>query len=214
MGEGGVRVVPHSFLRALRELCDKHGLLLIFDEIQTGIGRTGALFAHQLSGVEPDIMTLAKALGGGFPIGAFLGTAEAAKGMTPGTHGSTFGGNPLAVAVANAVLDEVTADGFIDNVKQNALKLKQRLAELKDRHSSVIAEIRNEGLLVGLRLVPPVGDMVDALRAEKMLAPAAGDNVLRLLPPLIIGDEEIAYAVNAIDTACKRLAQTPAKGAA
>ncbi|MCK9913517.1 aspartate aminotransferase family protein [Microbacteriaceae bacterium K1510] len=216
MGEGGVRVVPHAFLRALRELCDRHGLLLIFDEIQTGIGRTGALFAHQLSGVEPDIMTLAKALGGGFPIGAFLGTAEAAKGMTPGTHGSTFGGNPLAVAVANAVLDEVMADGFIDNVKQNALKLKQRLAELKDRHASVIAEVRNEGLLMGLRLVPPVAEMVDALRAEKMVAPAAGDNVLRLLPPLIIGDEEIAYAVNAIDSACKRLAQAHAlaKGAA
>jgi len=217
MGEGGVRVVPHAFLKALRELCDKHGLLLIFDEIQTGIGRTGELFSYQLSGVEPDIMTLAKALGGGFPIGAFLGTAEAAKGMTPGTHGSTFGGNPLAVAVANAVLDEVTADGFLDNVKQNALKLKQRLAELKDRHASVIAEVRNEGLLMGLRLVPPVAEMVDELRAEKMIAPAAGDNVLRLLPPLIIGEEEIAFAINAIDRACTRLAQTharPAKGAA
>jgi acetylornithine/N-succinyldiaminopimelate aminotransferase len=216
MGEGGVRVVPHAVLKALRELCDKNGLLLIFDEIQTGIGRTGALFAHQLSGVEPDIMTLAKALGGGFPIGAFLGTAEAAKGMTPGTHGSTFGGNPLAVAVANAVLDEVMADGFIDNVKRNALKLKQRLAELKDRHASVIAEVRNEGLLMGLRLVPPVAQMVDELRAEKMIVPAAGDNVVRLLPPLIIGDEEIAYAVNAIDRACTRLAQAhaPAKGAA
>lgn len=216
MGEGGVRVVPHAFLKALRELCDKNGLLLIFDEIQTGIGRTGMLFAHQLSGVEPDIMTLAKALGGGFPIGAFLGTAEAAKGMTPGTHGSTFGGNPLAVAVANAVLDEVTADGFLDNVRQNALKLKQRLAELKDRHPSVIAEVRNEGLLMGLRLVPPVAEMVDELRAEKMIAPAAGDNVLRLLPPLIIGDEEIAFAVNAIDRACTRLARAhaPAKGAA
>lgn len=216
MGEGGVRVVPHAFLRALRELCDKNGLLLIFDEIQTGIGRTGELFSYQLSGVEPDIMTLAKALGGGFPIGAFLGTAEAAKGMTPGTHGSTFGGNPLAVAVANAVLDEVTAEGFLGNVKQNALKLKQRLAELKDRHASVIAEVRNEGLLMGLRLVPPVAEMVDELRAEKMIAPAAGDNVLRLLPPLIIGDEEIAFAVNAIDRACTRLVQAhaPAKGAA
>ncbi|AXK84174.1 aspartate aminotransferase family protein [Pseudolabrys taiwanensis] len=216
MGEGGVRVVPHSFLRALRELCDQHGLLLIFDEIQTGIGRTGALFSYQLSGVEPDIMTLAKALGGGFPIGAFLGTAEAAKGMTPGTHGSTFGGNPLAVAVANAVLDEVMADGFLEGVKQKTLKLKQRLAELKDRHASVIAEVRNEGLLIGLRLVPPVAEMVDALRAEKMVAPAAGDNVLRLLPPLIIGDEEIAFAVDAIDRACQRLAQAhaPAKGAA
>ncbi len=211
MGEGGVRVVPHSFLRALRDLCDQHGLLLIFDEIQTGIGRSGELFAYQLSGVEPDIMTLAKALGGGFPIGAFLGTAEAAKGMTPGTHGSTFGGNPLAVAVANAVLDEVMADGFLDKVRKNALLLKQRLAELKDRHPSVIAEVRNEGLLMGLRLVPPVGEMVDELRAEKMVVPAAGDNVVRLLPPLIIGEEEIAYAVNAIDRACARLAQAHAR---
>lgn len=213
MGEGGVRVVAHAFLKALRELCDTHGLLLIFDEIQTGIGRTGELFAYQLSGVEPDIMTLAKALGGGFPIGAFLGTAEAAKGMTPGTHGSTFGGNPLAVAVANAVLDEVMADGFLDKVRKNALLLKQRLAELKDRHSSVIAEVRCEGLLMGLRLVPPVGEMVDELRAEKMIAPAAGDNVVRLLPPLIIGEDEIAYTVNAIDRACARLAQSHARPA-
>lgn len=213
MGEGGVRVVPHSFLKALRELCDKHGMLLIFDEIQTGIGRTGALFAYQLSGVKPDIMTLAKALGGGFPIGAFLGTAEAAKGMTPGTHGSTFGGNPLAAEVANAVIDEVTSPGFLDRVRQNALLLKQRLAELKDRYPSVIAEVRNEGLLMGLRMVPPAGEMVDELRAEKVIAPAAGDNVVRLLPPLIIGEEEIAYAVNAIDRACARLAQNYARPA-
>ena len=211
MGEGGVRVVPHAFLKALRELCDRHGLLLIFDEIQTGIGRTGELFAYQRTGVEPDIMTLAKALGGGFPIGAFLGTAEAAKGMTPGTHGSTFGGNPLAVAVANAVLDEVTADGFLESVRKNALLLKQRLAELKDRHGSLIAEVRSEGLLMGLRMVLPVGEMVDELRADKMIAPAAGDNVVRLLPPLIIGEEEIAYAVNAIDRACARLAQMHAR---
>jgi acetylornithine/N-succinyldiaminopimelate aminotransferase len=207
MGEGGVRVVPHEFLRALRELCDKHGLLLIFDEIQTGIGRTGELFAYQRTGVEPDIMALAKALGGGFPIGAFLATAEAAKGMTVGTHGSTFGGNPLATAVANAVLDVLTADGFLGRVQQNALRLKQRLAELKDRHASVIAEVRGEGLLMGLRMVPPASAMVDQLRAEKMLAPAAGDNVVRLLPPLIIGEEEIFEAVSRIDRACARLAQ-------
>ena len=207
MGEGGVRVVPHTFLKALRDLCDKHGLLLIFDEVQTGIGRTGDLFAYQHTGVEPDIMALAKALGGGFPVGAVLATAEAAKGMTAGTHGSTFGGNPLAMAVANAVLDVVTADGFLDRMKNNALLLKQRLAELKDRHSSVIAEVRGEGLLIGLRMVPPASAMVDELRAEKMLAPTAGDNVVRLLPPLIIGEPEISYAVNAIDRACARLAQ-------
>jgi acetylornithine/N-succinyldiaminopimelate aminotransferase len=211
MGEGGVRVVPHAFLRALRDLCDKHGLLLMFDEVQTGIGRTGELFAYQRTGVEPDIMALAKALGGGFPIGAFLATTEAAKGMTAGTHGSTFGGNPLAMAVAHAVLDVVTADGFLDKVKKNALLLKQRLAELKDRHASVIAEVRGEGLLIGLRMVPPVSTMIDELRAENMLVPAAGDNVVRLLPPLIIGEEEISEAVARIDRACTRLAQVHAR---
>ena len=152
-----------------------------------------------------------EALGGGFPIGAFLATAEAAKGMTAGTHGSTFGGNPLAMSVANAVLDVVTADGFLDRVKQNALLLKQRLAELKDRHSSVIAEVRGEGLLIGLRMVPPAFAMVDELRAEKMLAPAAGDNVVRLLPPLIIGEAEISHALGCIDRACARLAQLHAR---
>jgi acetylornithine/N-succinyldiaminopimelate aminotransferase len=216
MGEGGVRVVPHAFLRALRALCDQHGLLLIFDEVQTGIGRTGKLFAYERTGVKPDIMALAKALGGGFPVGAFLGTEEAAKGMTAGTHGSTFGGNPLAMAVANAVLDVVTAEGFLERVERNALLLKQRLAELKDRHASVIAEVRGEGLLIGLRMIPPAAAMVDELRAEKLIAPAAGDNVVRLLPPLIIGDEEIAAAVGAIDRACTKLAQAarPAKEAA
>jgi acetylornithine/N-succinyldiaminopimelate aminotransferase len=211
MGEGGVRVVPHTFLKALRDLCDKHGLLLIFDEVQTGVGRTGDLFCYQHTGVTPDIMALAKALGGGFPVGAFLATAEAAKGMTAGTHGSTFGGNPLAMAVANAVLDVVTADGFLDRMKRNALLLKQRLAELKDRHASVIAEVRGEGLLIGLRMVPPASAMVDELRAEKMLAPTAGDNVVRLLPPLIIGEQEISEALNRIDRACTRLAQLHAR---
>jgi acetylornithine/N-succinyldiaminopimelate aminotransferase len=205
MGEGGVRVVPHAFLRALRKLCDDNGLLLIFDEIQTGIGRTGNMFAYQHTGVTPDIMALAKALGGGFPIGACLATAEAGKGMTAGTHGSTFGGNPLAMAVANAVLDLITADGFLDRVRQNAIVFKQRLAELKDRHASVIAEVRGEGLLIGLRMVPPSSEMVDELRKEKMITVAAGDNVVRLLPPLIIGETEIAEAFDRIDRACVRL---------
>ena len=205
MGEGGVRVVPHTFLRALRKLCDDHGLLLLFDEVQTGIGRTGSFFAYEHTGVVPDIMAVAKALGGGFPIGACLATAEAAKGMTAGTHGSTFGGNPLAMACGNAVLDVILADGFLDAVKHKALLFKQKLAELKDRHASVIAEVRGEGLLVGLRMVPPVSEMVDELRAEKMIALAAGDNVLRLLPPLIVSEAEIAEAVSRIDRACARL---------
>ncbi len=211
MGEGGVRVVPHAFLKALRQLCDQHDLLLIFDEIQTGIGRTGDVFAYQHTGVTPDIMTLAKALGGGFPIGACLATAEASKGMTAGTHGSTFGGNPLAMAVGNAAIDLVTADGFIDNVRKTSLLLKQRLAEMKDRHSSVIAEVRGEGLLIGLRMLPPASAMVDELRAEKMITVTAGDNVVRLLPPLIIGEAEISHAIDCIDRACARLAQMHAR---
>ena len=173
----------------LRKLCDEHGLLLIFDEIQTGIGRTGDLFAYQHTGVTPDIMTIAKAIGGGFPVGACLATTEASKGMTAGTHGSTFGGNPLAMAVGNAVLDVITADGFLERVRKNGLLLKQRLAEIKDRHASIVAEVRGEGLLIGLRMVPPASEMVDELRAEKMITVAAGDNVVRLLPPLIIGED-------------------------
>jgi acetylornithine/N-succinyldiaminopimelate aminotransferase len=210
-GEGGVRVAPTPFLRALRKLCDDKDLLLIFDEVQTGFARTGEMFAYQRSGIEPDVMPLAKALGGGFPIGACLATAKAAKGMTPGTHGSTFGGNPLAMAVGNAVLDVIMADGFLDTMRRTALLLKQRLAELKDRHASVIAEVRGEGLLIGLRMVPPAAAVVDELRAEKMLTVSAGDNVVRLLPPLIVGETEIAEAVARIDRACTRLAQMHAR---
>src|SRR5947199_1757242 len=206
MGEGGVRVVEPEFLRALRRLCDEHGLLLIFDEVQTGMGRTGALFAYQRCGVTPDIMALAKALGGGFPLGACLATAEAAKGMTTGTHGSTFGGNPLAMAAAGAVLDVVLADGFLERVRKVSIVLKQQLAEIKDRYPTVIAELRGEGLLVGLRAVGPSGELVDELRAEKMITVAAGDNVVRLLPPLIISEEEVAEAVRRIDRSCTRIA--------
>jgi acetylornithine/N-succinyldiaminopimelate aminotransferase len=211
MGEGGVRVVAPEFLRALRQLCDQHGLLLVFDEVQTGMGRTGELFAYQRSGVAPDIMALAKALGGGFPLGACLATAAAAKGMTAGTHGSTFGGNPLAMAAGNAVLDVMLADGFMDRVKRVALVLKQKLAGVKDRYPSVVAEVRGEGLLLGLRAVVPSVELVDELRAEKMITVAAGDNVVRLLPPLIITDQEIAEAVTRIERACERLAKKHAK---
>jgi acetylornithine/N-succinyldiaminopimelate aminotransferase len=207
MGEGGVRVVPPEFLRALRRLCDENGLLLIFDEVQTGIGRTGELFAYQRCGVTPDIIGLAKALGGGFPLGACLATEEAAKGMTAGSHGSTFGGNPLAMAVAGAVLDVVLAPGFLDSVRRTALLLKQKLAAIQDRYPSVIAEIRGEGLLIGLRAVPPSSELVDELRADKLITVAAGDNVVRLLPPLIVTEAEIAEAVQRIERACERLAR-------
>jgi len=211
MGEGGVRVVPPEFLRALRQICDDHGLLLIFDEVQTGVGRTGELFCYQRTGVTPDIMALAKALGGGFPLGACLATSEAGKGMTAGTHGSTFGGNPLAMAAANALLDVVLADGFLDHVRRAGLLLKQRLAEIKDRYPQIVAEVRGEGLLIGVRAVVPSGDLVDELRAEKMITVAAGDNVVRLLPPLIVSESEIADAVGRLERACARLAEGLAK---
>jgi acetylornithine/N-succinyldiaminopimelate aminotransferase len=205
MGEGGVRSVEPSFLRALRELCDQNELLLIFDEVQSGMGRTGELFAYQRMGVTPDIIALAKALGGGFPVGAVLATNEAAKGMTAGTHGSTFGGNPLAMSAANATLDIMLAPGFFDHVKKIGILFKQRLAEIKDRYPSLIAEVRGDGLLVGLRAVVPAGELVNAIRAEKMLTVAAGDNVVRLLPPLIISEQEMAEGVARLDRACARL---------
>lgn len=209
MGEGGVRVVAPAFLRGLRQLCDGHGLLLIFDEVQSGMGRTGELFAYQRTGVSPDIMSLAKALGGGFPVGACLATAAAAKGMTAGTHGSTFGGNPLAMSAASATLDVMLEPGFLDRVKRMSLVLKQRLAALKDRYPAVIAEVRGEGLLLGLRAVVPAGALVEALRAEHMLAVAAGDNVVRLLPPLIVSEPEIADGMARLERACARLAGRP-----
>jgi acetylornithine/N-succinyldiaminopimelate aminotransferase len=209
-GEGGMRVVPSSFLKALRKLCDDQGLLLVFDEVQTGIGRTGEMFGYQRAGVAPDIMAIAKGIGGGFPVGAFLSTAEAAKGMTVGAHGSTFGGNPLAMAAGNAVLDVVLKEGFLERLRRTALLLKQRLAELTDRYPGVIAELRGEGFLLGLRAVVPSADLVDALRAEKLLTVAAGDNVVRLLPPLIAGEAEVTEAVARIDRACARLVRTPA----
>ncbi len=204
-GEGGVRAPPQGFLRALRDLCDAQGLLLVFDEVQTGIGRTGALFAHERGGVAPDVMGIAKGLGGGFPVGAVLATAEAGKGMTAGTHGSTFGGNPLAMAVGNAVLDVVLAPGFLAEVQRKALLFKQRLAAVTDRRPRVIREVRGEGLLLGLVAAVPNDKLVAALRAEKMLAVGAGDNVVRLLPPLIITEAEIAEAVERIDRAAARL---------
>lgn len=212
-GEGGVRAAPPSFFKALRELCDKHGLLLALDEVQTGIGRLGELFGYQKIGVTPDVMGLAKGLGGGFPIGAVLATAEAAKGMTPGTHGSTFGGNPLACAAGNAVLDVVLKPGFIDHVKHAELLFRQWLAALKDRYPSVIAEVRGEGLLIGLKAVVPNGELSDAARKEKLLTVGAGDNVVRLVPPLIVSDAEITDAVERLDRACAAIVKAQAASA-
>ncbi len=204
-GEGGVRAAPPAFFKALRQLCDDHGLLLIFDEVQTGMGRTGELFAYQRLGVTPDVMPLAKALGGGFPIGACLATAEAAAGMTPGSHGSTFGGNPLAVAAANAVLDVMLEPGFFRHVQKMSLLLKQKLASVVDRNPGVLAEVRGEGLLIGVKAVVPSGDLVAALRNEKLLTVGAGDNVVRFLPPLIVGEAEIDESVVRLERACVAL---------
>lgn len=210
-GEGGVRPVAAQFLRDLRALCDRNGLLLIFDEVQTGIGRTGKLFAYEWSGAVPDIMALAKGLGGGFPVGACLATAEAAKGMTPGTHGTTFGGNPLAMAVGNAVIDIVSEPAFLEDVRRKGLYFKQRLASVVDSHPDTVAGIRGEGLLIGLRCIAPVADVVAALRDHGMLAVGAGDNVVRLLPPLNVSDAEIDGAIERLDMALAAL--EPAKTA-
>jgi acetylornithine/N-succinyldiaminopimelate aminotransferase len=206
-GEGGVRMAEPSFFRALRQICDEHGLLFAFDEVQTGIGRLGEMFGYQKLGVIPDVMGLAKGLGAGFPIGAVLATAEAAKGITPGTHGSTFGGNPLACAAGNAVLDVVSKPGFLDHVRKMALLFRQRLAEIKDKHPSVIGDVRGDGLLVGLKSLVPNSELIDAFRAEKLLSVAAGDNVARLVPPLIVTEAEVAEAVARVDRACVALEQ-------
>ena len=209
-GEGGVRSFPPGYFKEIRALCDAHGLLLVMDEVQTGVGRTGKLFAYEWTGVTPDIVSLAKGIGGGFPLGACLATEEAAKGMTPGTHGTTFGGNPLAMAVGNAVLDVVLADGFLDHVRETGLYLKQRLAALVDQHPTVFDGVRGEGLLVGLHAAKPVPEVVAALRAQHMLAAGAGDNVVRLLPPLTIGKAEVDAALEKLEAACRAFEPAPA----
>jgi acetylornithine/N-succinyldiaminopimelate aminotransferase len=204
-GEGGIRPVPPNRLRFLRELCNERGLLLIFDEIQTGVGRTGKFFAYELSGAAPDIMSIAKGIGGGFPLGACLATTQAAKGMTVGTHGTTFGGNPLAMAVGNAVLDVVLETGFLEHVERMGLLLKQRLAELKDRHPAIIAEIRGQGLMMGIRSHVPNTDFIAAARGQQLILIGAGDNVVRLLPPLIVTEADVGEAIRRLDAACNAL---------
>jgi acetylornithine/N-succinyldiaminopimelate aminotransferase len=213
-GEGGVRAAPLAFFRALRQLCDETGMLLVFDEVQTGMGRTGELFAYKRTGVTPDVMSLAKALGGGFPIGACLATADAAAGMTPGSHGSTFGGNPLAVAAANAVLDVMLKPGFFEHAQRMSLLLKQKLASVVDRHPGVVSEVRGEGLLVGVKAVIPSADLVTALREQKLLTVGAGENVVRFLPPLIVTEAEIEESVARLERACISLSSDQLKRAA
>ncbi|SDB52488.1 aspartate aminotransferase family protein [Bauldia litoralis] len=211
-GEGGVRLVEGQFLRDVRALCDEHGLLLIFDEVQTGIGRTGRLFGYQWSGVAPDIMSSAKGIGGGFPFGACLATDEAAKGMTPGTHGSTFGGNPLAMAVGNTVFDIIMADGFLEEVQRKSLYLKQRLASVVDSHPDSVGEIRGEGMLIGVRCIVPAGDVIAATRDQDLMCVAAGENVVRLLPPLNVTEAEIDEGVKRFDAALTAIEAAKAAG--
>ena len=205
MGEGGMREVSWRFLRDLRALCDEEGILLVLDEVQTGMGRTGRLFAHEWAGITPDIMATAKGLGGGFPVGACLTTEEVGAPMTPGSHGSTFGGNPLAMAVGNAVLDVVLEPGFLAHVSAMSLRLKQRLAALQDEHADIIEDIRGQGLMLGLKCKIPNQDLIKALLAQHMLTVQAGDNVVRLLPPLIVDEPEIDLAIANIDAACVAL---------
>jgi acetylornithine/N-succinyldiaminopimelate aminotransferase len=201
-GEGGVRAVPEQCLRGLRQLCDEHGLLLMYDEVQSGAGRTGKLFAHEWAGeARPDIMAVAKGVGGGFPMGACLTTEEVGKGMVVGTHGSTFGGNPLAMAVGNVVFDELTTPGFLDNVNKVANFMQQQLTGLADRHSGIVTEVRGKGLLMGLKLVDDVvaKEFAGKVRDRGLLIGAAGDNVARMAPPLVIDEADASEAIGILD---------------
>ena len=213
-GEGGVRPCPDRFLQELRAVCDEFGLLLALDEVQSGMGRTGKLWAHQWAGIEPDVMSAAKGIGGGFPLGAILAKEKVAQYLKPGTHGSTYGGNPLACAAGNAVLDVVLAPGFLDQVARVSAHLWKGLEGLAAKHPSVVEGVRGRGLLCGIKLTPAVsnGDMQGAAVAEGLLTVAAGMNVLRLAPPLIITEAEADEAVALLDRACAKL--TPSKAAA
>jgi acetylornithine/N-succinyldiaminopimelate aminotransferase len=201
-GEVGVRVPPRGFLNQLREFCDARGILLVFDEVQTGMGRTGRLFAYEHVGITPDIMAVAKGIGGGFPLGACLATERAAKGMVPGSHGSTYGGNPLAMAVGNAVLDVVTAPGFLEHVRLMSSHLQQHLAMLLSEHPGVIAEVRGQGLLLGLKLNVPAAAFIARAREAGLLVVGATENVARLAPPLIVEEAQLSEAVASLSQAC------------
>ncbi|MEQ1812497.1 MAG: aspartate aminotransferase family protein [Terricaulis sp.] len=198
-GEGGVRAVPEETLRLYRKLADENGFLIIFDEVQSGAGRTGKMWAHQWSGMTPDIMAVAKGVGGGFPMGAFMATKEAAKGMVVGVHGTTFGGNPLAMAVGNAAYDELSKPAFLEQVNKVANYLSQSLEGLKDRHPNLVVDTRGKGLLRGIKLTVNPKDIQAKLRARKVLVGVAGDNVLRIAPPLTIKEEELSQLIDAID---------------
>lgn len=207
-GEGGVHVGSAEYLKGLRALCDEAGILLVLDEVQTGVGRSGKLFSHEWADITPDIMAVAKGIGGGFPLGAVLATEAAAAGLTPGTHGSTFGGNPLATAVGEAVLDVVLEPGFLEGVRQKALRLRQGLARLQDQFPDLVTEVRGQGLLAGLKVGVAPADIVAAARAERLLVVGAGDNVVRLLPPLTVADHEISEGIERLSRALAHIAKS------
>jgi len=202
-GEGGARAVSDENLREMRRLCDEHGALLIFDEVQSGMGRTGKLWAHEWAGVAPDIMAVAKALGGGFPIGACLATAEAAKGMTVGAHGSTFGGNPLAMAVGIAAFDEIVKPETLANVNEVAGYLTQQLHGLKDRYPDIIVDIRGKGLLIGVKLNPNNREFMAMAREHQLLVAGGGDNCVRMLPSLLLTVDEAREAIEKFEQTCE-----------
>ncbi|MBT3651521.1 MAG: aspartate aminotransferase family protein [Rhodobacteraceae bacterium] len=204
-GEGGIRTVPDACLKGLRELCDRHNLLLIFDEVQCGIGRSGKLFAHEWAGVAPDIMMVAKGIGGGFPLGAVLASEAAALGMGAGTHGSTYGGNPLACAVGCAVLTSVADEAFLAEVRRKSALFKQKLGGLIAAHPDVFESLRGEGLMLGLKCKCANTDLVAAGYEALVITVPAADNVVRLLPPLNITDDEIELAIARLDQAVQRL---------
>ncbi len=198
-GEGGIRPLPDQCLKGLRALCDEHGILLVLDEVQCGVGRTGKLFAHEWAGIAPDIMMVAKGIGGGFPLGAVLASEEAASGMTAGTHGSTYGGNPLGCAVGCAVMDHVSQPAFLEDVSRKAGLFRQKLEGLVAAHPNVFEAVRGTGLMLGLKCKPLVGDFVSAGYNAQLITIPAADNVARLLPALTISDEEIEEAIDRLD---------------
>jgi len=203
MGEGGIKVLPDSFLKKLRKICDENELLLILDEVQCGIGRTGNFFAFESSGISPDIVPIAKGIGGGFPLGACLVSKKASVGMTPGTHGSTFGGNPLAMSVGNAVLDVVLEKDFLKRVREKSKYFYDGLSNLKKNYPKIISEVRGVGFILGLKLLSDNNEFLERLMDNKMLAVKASENVIRLFPPLTVEKKEIDEALNKLEKTCK-----------
>ena len=203
-GEGGLATASDDYLEGLREIADEFGILLVFDEVQTGMGRTGRLFAHQWTRITPDVMALAKGLGGGFPVGACLATERAAQGMVAGTHGSTFGGNPLAMAATNAVLDVLLEPGFLPRVEIVANALHRRIAAIAKAYPRIFSEVRGKGMLVGFRCVVSNAEVMERLRDAGLLTVAAGENVVRLLPPLIIDESHVAEAGDIIERVARQ----------